>query len=214
MNILLQKYKHFYIHRKGYMNIKKLDDFTNYNKTESTKKYIVLHTTGGHNIPNIINYWKTRNSGNGTISTHFIIGQDGSVTQCFDEKYWSHHTGLGEDIDKYAIGIEIENAGLCTITDDYIVENSLHVQPRHIESIVMDDGTQLYHESFPEAQIIAIKQLVMKLSKAHNIHALRTGTWDKQRGIWTHQQLNEKKTDIPLWMLEYVFPLKRRKYQK
>ena len=188
--------------------IKTIQNFTNYNHELSEKKYICLHTTAGHGANNVINWWKTRNDGKGTISTPYLIARDGTIYSLFSPQYWSHHTGKGVEVDKQTIGIEIENAGVCTMNDSYELYNDIGVMVRESISWVDEKDVQHYHEEVTFAQWKSLVALVNMLSTVFNIpQRLFIGnniTLDNNNkfGIFTHKQINNKKSDIPIEVLE------------
>lgn len=190
------------------MKINNVSGFKNYNREVTEKNFICIHTTGGHNVKNVINWWKTRNDGDGTISTPFIIDKKGIIHQLFSPQYWSHHTGKGKFIDKQTIGIEIENAGVCKINDKFELYNDIGVKADSYTSWVGADNIQYYHESITKAQWMALVELVMTLSMVFAIKPIMTNvdelTIDKNSdfGVFTHRQVNDSKTDIPIEMFE------------
>lgn len=186
------------------MKIKHIKNFNNYNKTVTEKTHICLHTTGGHNASSVINWWKTRNNGKGTVSTPYLIDRNGIIHQLFSPQYWSHHTGSGHD--KRLIGIEIENAGVCKMGDDNQLKNDLGVKPYDFISWVDENGEQHYHETFTPQQVKALKELLVNLTHTFEIpYVFADGenvSLDKGFGVVTHRQLKETKTDIPVEVLE------------
>lgn len=188
--------------------IKRVQGFNNYNHELSEKKYICLHTTAGHGANNVINWWKTRMGDSGTVSTPYIIGRDGTIYNLFSPQYWSHHTGKGANVDKQTIGIEIENAGVCEINDDYELYNKDGVRVRNNISWVDEKDVQHYHEEVTFAQWKSLVALVNMLSTVFNIpQRLFIGnniTLDNNNkfGIFTHKQINNSKSDIPIEVLE------------
>lgn len=188
--------------------IRNVQNFTNYNQELSEKNYICLHTTGGHGVNNVINWWKTRNDGNGTISTPYIIARDGTIYNLYSPQYWSHHTGKGAEVDKQTVGIEIENAGIGQINDMYEIYNDLGVRIRDNISWVDDKDIQHYHEEITLYQWKSLVYLVDMLCKVFNINQkifkgdnITLGKNDGF-GIFTHKQINNSKSDIPIEVFE------------
>jgi len=88
----------------------------NYNeRPENTKiDTIVIHHTGSFStLQGVASYFQDINS---RVSAHYIIGKDGTIVQCVDERYRAWHAGVSSflgkpDTNTYSIGIEILNNG-------------------------------------------------------------------------------------------------------
>ena len=191
------------------MKISKLaKPFINYNREVTEKKYICLHTTGGHGAMNTINYWATRYDGKGTISTPYIIDRNGVIIQTYSPQYWSHHTGKGKAIDKQTIGIELENVGVCKINDNNELFNADKVKPIDYISWMDEDQIQHYHEKITTNQWKSLLLLIDTLTAFYNIKQVMATDEDitlsenDYFGIFTHRQINDNKTDIPKEVFE------------
>ena len=64
-------------------------------KTTKQTKYIVLHDTevSGVDASAIAKSWK--NSNNGYVAAHFVVGRDGAIVQCVPLNKIAHHAGFG-----------------------------------------------------------------------------------------------------------------------
>jgi N-acetyl-anhydromuramyl-L-alanine amidase AmpD len=75
---------------------------------------IVLHHTGGSRIDNTIRWFQNPSS---KVSSHYIIGQDGSIVQMVDEARSAWHAGKAQlhgdrsSVNARSIGIELVNPG-------------------------------------------------------------------------------------------------------
>lgn len=59
------------------------------------KSFIILHgTAGGSSAQEIANYFKGTEGGGNPVSSHYIVGQDGTVVQCIAEKDGSYANGV------------------------------------------------------------------------------------------------------------------------
>ncbi len=85
-----------------------------------TPRYLIFHYTAGRNAQDSCDWLCNPAS---QASAHVVLGRDGAITQLapFNIKTWhagkSHWEGL-TGMNEYAIGIEMDNAGLLTITGD------------------------------------------------------------------------------------------------
>lgn len=111
-----------------------------YSKGTNSKKYIMLHHTGGvTTLANMTNYL-AKNSAQ--VSAHYVIGKNGGISRIGTDNYILWHAGLGSKIpgvvnnmNAHSIGIEVVSNGV----------------------------------NFTEAQVIALAELVKHLQKTHKI---------------------------------------------
>jgi len=58
----------------------------------SDKTQIYLHHTAGNgNAEGVSRYW---NSNDSQIATAFVVGENGTIVQCFSSKHWAWHLGI------------------------------------------------------------------------------------------------------------------------
>jgi hypothetical protein len=93
----------------------------------SPKTQIYLHHTAGNgNAEGVSRYW---NSNETRIGTAFVIGEDGTIVQCFSSKHWAWHLGIDNqdfsvngakytNLNKSSVGIEVCNWGYLTKRGD------------------------------------------------------------------------------------------------
>jgi N-acetyl-anhydromuramyl-L-alanine amidase AmpD len=63
-----------------------------YFQEDSQKSQIYLHhTAGGGNAAAVSKFW---NSNDSKIATAFVIGERGTIVQCFSSRHWAWHLGI------------------------------------------------------------------------------------------------------------------------
>ena len=85
---------------------------------------IVLHATEQRSVEESLDTLRTANSG-GPVSAHYLVGDDGHVSQLVDDLDRAWHAGGGHwgtisDVNNASIGIEIDNDGSEPFTDAQI----------------------------------------------------------------------------------------------
>lgn len=59
------------------------------------KKFVILHgTAGGTSAQEVANYFKSTEGTDNPVSTHYIVGQDGTIVQCVREKDGAYGNGI------------------------------------------------------------------------------------------------------------------------
>lgn len=149
--------------------------FEAYFQEVTVKRQIVLHhTASGRGVEGDIAWWSRKGN---HISTPYIIGRDGVVTQVYDPKYWSYHLGvagkLNKDhiLDKSSIGIEIDNWGYLMKTSDgkFTTYSGQEIPNDDVVVLRKMFRGHIYWEKYTEAQIDAVVKLVSYLCSAFNI---------------------------------------------
>lgn len=187
-----------------------------YYKKETAKNQAVLHhTVSGQGVRGDIRTWLSNTV---RVATHVIIGQDGTINQCYSTRYWAHHIGVksyqlkkmgltgseNKGLNMHSVGIEIDSYGGLkkengiwktvygtTIADDMVVE--------------YPEGYRGYYgyERYTEKQIEAVMSFLIYLNKTYGI-SLRyhEDMWDVSKaamsgenGIWTHTSYRSDKSD-------------------
>ena len=208
-----------------------------YIKKLTSKKWIFLHHTAGrHNPKATIDQWAKDQRGR--IGTHYVIGGlpasadvakltekqqewDGRVLQAIDDLHWGYHLGAvkSSKMHKQSLSIEICSAGFLTERDGKFY--TWYGEVVHPSQVVRLDtayrGTKYYH-AYSEAQIKALKALLLKLADKHDIN-LRSGIVEALRqnptdpyhrafefseyasagnvmGVLTHGQVRKDKSDV------------------
>jgi N-acetyl-anhydromuramyl-L-alanine amidase AmpD len=187
-----------------------------YIKQETEKKYIVLHGSGTrtrfspkggkkYDATNVIKDWEKNKD---KFSCAYLIDRNGTITQTFDDKYWSHHLNIpGHGVyDRMSIGIELVNElGLLKennlfYINDYIYHQNVYVGP------VFEKDFRRYKNwaDLDLLQVEALVGLIDHLCKKHNIIPIFYNSlefdpkaWNKGN-IFTHAVVNNKTNDLPL----------------
>ncbi len=185
-----------------------------YIRQEFEKNQIFLHyTAGSPNARGVIDYW---DSNEPRIATAYVIdGENGSVYECFNPKYWSYHLGVkgtNGKLDKASIGIEICSYGPLKRKGDkyYAWPNdfsSTVVDPSRVYSLQREFRGFNYYEAFTEEQIKSTEILLESLIRTFkiNIQSNFDYSWfdydesvikNKKDGIWSHTTVRKDKMDI------------------
>lgn len=191
-----------------------------YNSVETIKKQIYLHHTAGNESGfGVVNWWNTNAD---RIATSYVITgkvtptkeKDGDVIQCFDDKFWAYHLGLQQSVfttnnipyaplDKTSIGIEVCNWGQLTKKGskyyNYVNKEVADV----IELPKAYKGYKYWH-NYTDAQLNAIKELLLQLGKKHNISLkYNEDIWAISKralmgvsGVFTHNSVRTDKVDV------------------
>jgi len=106
----------------------------------NSKKYIMLHHTGG--ISNLWNMTQYLAKNKAQVSCHYLVGVDGSISRIGTDDYIMWHAGLGSKIpgvinnmNAHSIGIEVVSNGI----------------------------------NFTEAQVKGLAELIKDIQKRHGI---------------------------------------------
>lgn len=178
------------------------------------KSQIYLHhTAGGGNAVAVSRFF---NEQEGRVATAFIIGNDGSIVQCFSSKHWAYHLGLKEEIfkgegvpyrslDKFSIGIEICNYGPLKKSNGYFLNYvGGRVDYKQVTKLATKFKGHTLWQSYTPEQIESTRQLLVYLCDLYDIprtyfasifdidkRALRG-----ERGIFTHNSVRTDKSDV------------------
>jgi len=183
-------------------------------KEESPKTQIYLHHTAGNgNAEGVSKYW----NGNETrIGTAFVIGEDGTIVQCFSSKHWAWHLGIDNqdfsrngakyiNLNKCSVGIEVCNWGYLTKKGDKFYNYAGGViKPENVTELDKPFKGFKYWYKYSDAQIEALRQLIVYLCETYNIPTeYRSEIWaiDKlafqnAKGIFTHNSVRKDKSDM------------------
>lgn len=185
-----------------------------YFQEEGVKKQIYLHhTAGGGNAVAVSRWW---NSNSDRIATAFVIGNRGTIVQCFSSKHWAYHLGIdGQDfqvhglkyqnLNKLSIGIEICNYGPLKLKDGKYINYVKGVVDAS-EVTVLDKpykGHVLW-QKYTDEQIESTRQLLVYLCDTYNIpkvyrkeiFTIDTEAFKGTPGIYTHNSVRKDKSDI------------------
>lgn len=180
----------------------------------SPKTQIYLHHTAGNgNAEGVARYW---NGNDSRIATAFIIGENGTIVQCFSSKHWAWHLGIDTEdfarngakysnLNKLSVGIEVCNWGyLKKKGDKYYNYAGGVVNPSYVTELDQPYKGYKYWYKYSDAQIESLRQLVVYLCETYDIPKdYRSEIWsiDKEafkgsKGIYTHNSVRKDKSDM------------------
>lgn len=180
----------------------------------SPKTQIYLHHTAGNgNAEGVARYW---NGNDSRIATAFIIGENGTIVQCFSSKHWAWHLGIDTEdfarngakysnLNKLSVGIEVCNWGYLKKKGDKFYNYAGGVvNPSYVTELDQPYKGYKYWYKYSDAQIESLRQLVVYLCETYDIPKdYRSEIWaiDKEafkgsKGIFTHNSVRKDKSDI------------------
>ncbi len=181
---------------------------------ESQKTQVYLHHTAGNgNAEGVSKYW---NGNDSRIATAFIIGENGTIVQCFSSKHWAWHLGIdAEDfvrngakysnLNKTSVGIEVCNWGYLKKKGDKFYNYAGGVvNPSYVTELDQPYKGYKYWYKYSDAQIESLRQLIVYLCETYGIpKEYRSEIWaiDKEafkgtKGIFTHNSVRKDKSDM------------------
>lgn len=181
---------------------------------EAKKTQIYLHHTAGNGDAVAVSRWWQSNAER--IATAFVIGNKGTIVQCFSSRHWAYHLGIDnqdfaphgvryQNLNKLSVGIEVCNWGpLKQVNGKYINYVKGVVDPSEVT--ILDrpfKGHVLWHR-YTDAQIESTRQLLVYLCDTYNIPkayrkeiwAIDTEAFKGTPGIYTHNSVRKDKSDI------------------
>jgi N-acetyl-anhydromuramyl-L-alanine amidase AmpD len=180
----------------------------------SDKTQIYLHHTAGNgNAEGVARFW---NSNKSQIATAFVIGENGTIVQCFSSKHWAWHLGIDNEdfarmgskyknLNKLSVGIEICNWGMLKEKNGkfYNYVGGV-VNPSYVTTLEEPYKGYKHWYKYTDAQIEATRQLVEYLCETYGIpNTYRKEIWsldkaafDGEKGIFTHNSVRKDKADI------------------
>jgi len=181
---------------------------------ESKKTQIYLHhTAGGGNAVAVSKFW---NSNDSRIATAFVIGEKGTIVQCFSSKHWAWHLGIDledfskngakyQNLNKLSVGIEVCNWGPLKLKNGkfYNYVNG-DVDPSMVTQLDKQYKGHVLWYKYTDEQIESTRQLVEYLCETYDIPKdYRSEIWDIDKeafkgtpGIYTHNSVRKDKSDI------------------
>ena len=180
----------------------------------SDKTQIYLHHTAGNgNAEGVSRYW---NSNDSQIATAFVVGENGTIVQCFSSKHWAWHLGIDsqdfatrglpyKNLNKLSVGIEICNWGMLKEKNgkffNYV---GGEINPSYVTTLETPYKGYKHWYKYTDAQIEATRQLVTYLCKIYDIPkdyrkeiwSLDNEAFKGTKGIYTHNSVRKDKADI------------------
>lgn len=152
-----------------------------YNKTaEMTPDAIIIHYTAGPSGPATVRQFAAASS---TTSAHFVVSEDGSITQMVDLNRKAYHAGTSSyggrtSYNNFSIGIEISNPGyLQKIDGKYYTWWEAKKEKKTATSVSKvftgahrNSVTKMtYWYKYPDVQVAAVRDLCEAICKAYQI---------------------------------------------
>ena len=178
------------------------------------KSQIYLHHTAGNgNAEGVARFW---NSNDSQIATAFVIGENGTIVQCFSSKHWAWHLGIDsqdfvtrglpyKNLNKLSVGIEVCNWGMLKEKNGkfYNYVNG-EVNASYVTTLETSYKGYKHWYKYTDAQIESLRQLVVYLCETYNIPKtyrkeifdLDNEAFKGTRGIYTHNSVRKDKADI------------------
>lgn len=180
----------------------------------SDKTQIYLHHTAGNgNAEGVARFW---NSNDSQIATAFVVGENGTIVQCFSSKHWAWHLGIDsqdfatrglpyKNLNKLSVGIEVCNWGMLKEKNgkffNYV---GGEINPSYVTTLETPYKGYKHWYKYTNAQIEATRQLVVYLCETYGIpKTYRKEIWSLDneafkgtKGIYTHNSVRKDKADI------------------
>ena len=180
----------------------------------SDKTQIYLHHTAGNgNAEGVARYW---NSNDSRIATAFVVGENGTIVQCFSSKHWAWHLGIDsqdfatrglpyKNLNKLSVGIEVCNWGMLKEKNgkfyNYVKGE---INPSYVTTLETPYKGYKHWYRYTDAQIEATRQLVVYLCETYGIPkdyrkeiwGLDVEAFKGTKGIYTHNSVRKDKADI------------------
>lgn len=194
-----------------------LSDDQYYKETEVKKQIVLHHTAGGPIAANSIHGWQFTPE---RVGVAFVISANGDILKAFEPEYWAYHLAFSKITNKVpacyhsmpvetnrakaSIGIEVCNWGQLVKKSDGKYYNYLNQIVLENEVVVLKHRGFDYYHAYTDAQILALKELIIYLSDKFNISKKYIPTmWDinidaldGEPGIYTHVSYRSDKVDM------------------
>ncbi|NDV90277.1 SH3 domain-containing protein [Alteromonas sp. 345S023] len=138
---------------------------------------IVIHFTAGSSLSSSVNVMTNADN---KVSAHMAIGRSGEMVQMLPfnkiawhagKSFWKGRTGLN----KYAIGIELDNAGQLTANDEGEYMSwfgGVYKSKNVFKGVHRNQPSPSYWHRYTEAQIMRTFALCQLLCQHYNIHTI------------------------------------------
>jgi len=181
---------------------------------EAPKSQIYLHHTAGNGNAVAVSRWW--NSNGDRIATAFVVGEKGSIVQCFSSRHWAYHLGIDsqdfavhglkyQNLNKLSVGIEICNLGPLKLKDGkYYNYVKGVVDPSMVTILDKPYKGHVLWYKYTDEQIESTRQLVEYLCETYDIpktyrseiFAIDKEAFKGTPGIYTHNSVRKDKSDI------------------
>jgi N-acetylmuramoyl-L-alanine amidase len=140
---------------------------------EGNLRYIIIHFTAGANRKSSVRSLTKKDR---VVSAHVVIGRDGITSQLVPFDTVAYHAGKSEwdgtkYLNKYSIGIEIDNAGrLDKKGDEYYTYFNAKIEPENVvKGIHRNETEETYWHKYTDEQIATTKKLCQDLMELYPI---------------------------------------------
>ncbi|HJR79985.1 MAG TPA: N-acetylmuramoyl-L-alanine amidase [Anaerolineales bacterium] len=133
-------------------------------------KYIVIHFTTGTRLESTIAHFRNELSG---VCTHLLVGRDGRIIQFLPFNKIAFHAGYSwwegdSSLNRFSIGIELDNAGFLKKTADGWVRKSTPIPKRRVKSAVhWRESKERDWEKFTRTQLQVTLEIVHALKERY-----------------------------------------------
>lgn len=135
---------------------------------------IVIHFTAGSSLESSVNVLTNPNSG---VSAHFVVGRNGSIVQMLPTNKIAWHAGASHfegrsGLNKYSIGIELDNAGQLMEKSDGTYESwfgKVYEQSEVFEARKSSQRAVGYWHKYTDIQISRTLDLCITLCERYQI---------------------------------------------
>ena len=180
--------------------------------TEKSQIYL-HHTAGSGDAVGVSRFW---NSNDTRIATAFVIGDKGTIVQCFSSKNWAWHLGIDSadfavkklpyrNLNKLSVGIEVCNWGPLKQKNGlfYTYVNSI-VKPEMVTTLDAPFKGHRHWYKYTDKQIESLRQLIVYLCETYNIPTeyrseifnIDIEAFNGTPGIYTHNSVRKDKSDV------------------
>lgn len=138
---------------------------------------IVIHFTAGSSLQSSVDVLTSADSG---VSAHFVIGRNGDIVQLLPTNQIAWHAGVSAyagrtDLNRYSIGIELDNAGQLKPRDDGLFESwfgKRYDKSETIEALHPNQSVMGYWHKYTDIQIATTASLCRLLCAHYPISTL------------------------------------------
>ena len=134
---------------------------------------VVLHYSGTGTLQAAVN---SHLDPDVKASVHVVIGRNGSIVQMLPLDRIAWHAGVSEyqgrkDLNRYSIGIELENAGRLTKSGDQYASwfGRTYSEEDVIQAVHKNESEPSYWHRYSEAQIVAVMDVCRLLCRTYGV---------------------------------------------
>jgi N-acetylmuramoyl-L-alanine amidase len=127
---------------------------------------VIIHFTTGTSVQSTINWFRNPSAG---VSAHLLVGRNGRVVQFVPFNQLAFHCGTSTwegatNLNRRAIGIEVDNAGFLRTTKKGFMRRSQHIPDEQVRKRKhWKESFERPWQTFPEDQIQVVQEIVKAL---------------------------------------------------